>query len=115
MKIVYVAGPFSGPTRADVEANIRRAEILGLEVAKVGACPWIPHANTQHPDFESLQPYRFWIAATLEQLRRCDAVIFTPDWRRSNGARGEWQEATRLGKPIFLTVVELAEWLKAAS
>jgi hypothetical protein len=113
MKMVYCAGPFSGKTRADVEANIRRAELLGLEVAKLGACPWIPHANTQMAEFEHVQPYTFWIEATLMQMRVCDAVVFTSDWERSSGARGEHAEAERLGMPIFYDVESLGKWLNA--
>lgn len=111
MKLIYVAGPFSGPTRHDVQANIRRAELLGLEVARLGACPWIPHANTQLPAFEHVQPYEFWIRATLEQLRRCDAAIFLPDWQRSSGARGEHEDALKRGQPVFYTIEELRAWL----
>src|SRR5687767_6886277 len=44
--LVYVAGSFSAPTRAGVEANIHAAALRGLEVAKLGACPMIPHCNT---------------------------------------------------------------------
>lgn len=111
MILVYVSGPFTAPTRAGVEANIARAEALAVEVARLGACPICPHANTSHPSFESVQPYQFWIDATLEMMRRCDAVVFTPDWRTSRGAVGEHAEAVRLGMPVFETVEELAEWI----
>jgi hypothetical protein len=63
--IVYIAGPFSGATRADVERNIASAELAGLAVARMGAFPFIPHANTRHPAFEEAQPYDFWIAGTV--------------------------------------------------
>jgi hypothetical protein len=98
--LIYVAGPFS-PTAAQkeriaagviivrqaVEENILRAKRLGLEVAKLGACPWIPHANTDLPEFEHVQPYTFWIDVTAEQLRRCDAAIFTDDFAESSSSR----------------------------
>ncbi len=113
LPLVYVAGPFSGKTRADVEANIRRAEQLGLGVARLGAVPWIPHANTQLPEFEHVQPYQFWIAATLEQLRRCDAIIMTEDWQISSGARGEHADAIARGQPVFYSLAALGEWLQA--
>lgn len=77
--LVYVAGPFSAPTRAGVEANIARAVAVGLEVAKLGFMPVIPHANTAHPEFEKIQPYPFWISGTTEMLRRCDAMVMVPD------------------------------------
>ena len=111
-KLIYCAGPFSAPDRAGVEANILRMSLLGVEVAKLGACPMIPHANTAHPEFETVQPYQFWIAATLEQLRRCDAALCAEDWQRSSGARGENAEAIRLGMPVFYSLGELAAWLR---
>ncbi len=128
IKIVYVAGPFS-PTkkqkaeRADyiglsdkqfhrmcVEINIHRASLLGLEVAKLGLCPMIPHANTALPEFEDVQPYEFWIEANKEQLRRCDAVIFADGWRDSSGSVGEYELAQALATPTFKYISDLKTW-----
>lgn len=108
MRIVYVAGKFTAPTRAGVEANIAAAERVGLEVAHLGCMPLIPHTNTAHPGFELAQPYQFWIDGTLELLRRCDALITVSGWESSNGAKGEVVEAQRLGKPVFHSIAELA-------
>ena len=110
MKLIYVAGPFSAPTREGVEANIARAVRLGLEVARIGCMPVIPHANTAHPDFEMLQPYQFWIDGTIELLRRCHAVILTENWEISSGARAEKADAESRGQPVFFTVAELEKW-----
>jgi hypothetical protein len=115
MLLAYVAGPFTAPTREGVEANIRRAELLGVEVAKRGVCPVCPHANTAAPEYETSQPYSFWIEATLEIMRRCDVVVFTPDWTKSQGARGEFEEAARLGLPCFFSMQELDEWLEVVA
>jgi len=79
MKLVYVAGPFSGPTRNVVEANIRRAVEVGLEVAKAGFMPVVPHANTADPEYEKVQPYEFWIEGTTALLLLCDAMVVVPD------------------------------------
>jgi hypothetical protein len=113
--LIYCAGPFSAPTREGVEANIAAMELLGIEVAKLGALPVIPHANTQHPDFEHVQPYTFWIDGTLELMRRCDAVLCSPRWKESSGARGERDEAVSLGLPVFDSLAELADWLRGAT
>lgn len=111
VKLVYIAGPYSGADRGAVEANIRRAELLAIRVAELGAMPVCPHTNTSHPAFEHAQPYQFWIEGTLELLRRCDAVLVTADWERSSGARGEVTEAMRRGLRVFREVDDLAEWL----
>jgi hypothetical protein len=111
LPMTYVAGKFTGKTRGDVEQNIAAAVAVALEVARIGAFPVCPHANTSHPAFEELQPYTFWIDGTLELLRRCDAVVMVDNWRDSSGAKGEREEALKLGLPVFYSVSELGEWL----
>jgi|SRR6478609_6902665 len=124
---VYVAGPYS-PTRAQrfarspvtgeltkeqhrecVEENILIAKKLGVEVAKLGVTPIIPHANTDYPELEDVQPYEFWIRATAEQLRRCNAVIFAEEWEESKGSRGEHDVAVSDDIPRFFSVDELQQ------
>lgn len=109
MRVVYIAGPFRGPTAWDVERNVRRAEDLAYEVFQLGAMPMIPHANTRF--FHGQGPDAFWLEGTIALLRRCDAVLLTPDWQRSTGAQGERIEALSCGMPVFYEVPELAIWL----
>lgn len=110
MKVCYVAGKFRGATDAEVEANIRAAEALGLEVAKLGASTVIPHANTH--SFHKLIPEDFMLAATLELMRRCDALILVEGWQESAGTRDEMCEAHFLGLPVFYTLAGLKNWLE---
>ena len=105
MYTVYIAGPFRGADSWRVEQNIRRAEELAMAVAEVGFNPICPHTNTRF--FNGTLTDEFWLAATMETLRRCDAVLFTEDWRRSVGARAELEEARRLGIPEFFAVQDL--------
>jgi hypothetical protein len=109
--LVYVAAPFSAPTREGVEANIVQAVELGIEVAKLGACPIIPHANTAHPAFEQVQPYTFWIEATLALLRRCNALLAHPKWPHSRGATAEVADAIKRGQPVFYELEALRKWM----
>src|SRR5690349_14403982 len=99
IKLVYIAGPYRGATAWDRDQNIVRARQLGAEVVKRGALPVIPHSNTAHMD--GIAPDEFWLAGTLEQMRRCGAVLFTPDWKCSTGARAEQAEAERIALPQF--------------
>jgi hypothetical protein len=115
MRVIYVAGRFTGMDRACVQRNIAEAVAVGLDVARVGAVPLIPHSNTQHPNFESLQPYEWWIEATKELLRRCDGIIMVPGWEASKGACGELAEAQRLGLAVFMSIEELVERIGAKS
>jgi len=113
MKTVYIAGPFRGKTSWLVEENIRQAERVGLLVASMGAIPFIPHSMYRF--FNGERTDDFWIAATLELLRRSDALVLIKGWKDSTGSRGENEEAKRLGKPVFDLEVDglapLAEWI----
>lgn len=109
MRIVYIAGPYRGPTAWDIERNVRRAEERAFEVFQLGAMPMIPHANTRF--FHGQGSDSFWLEGTLELLRRCDALITVDDWHRSQGATGEVADAVIRGVPVFHTVPDLGEWL----
>lgn len=109
VKVVYVAGPYRGPNAWAVECNIRRAEELGMRVAELGAMPLMPHTNTRF--FNGTLDDRFWLLGALELMRRCDAVIFTKNWKRSSGSRDEHAEALRREMPVFYHPRELAQWL----
>lgn len=109
VKCVYVAGPFRGPTHWDVMRNVLRAEALNLDVWRLGAVGVCPHKNTEN--FDGLLTDSLWLAGTMEQLRRCDAMILVRGWRRSAGTRAEVAEATRLGIPVFQRLDELRAWL----
>lgn len=108
MMVVYVAGPFRGETPWQVELNVRRAEELALEVAKIGAMPLCPHTMTRH--FDKLLTDQFWLDGTLELLKRCDAVVLTARWQLSTGTKAEVESAVKQGKPVFDSVEELAIW-----
>ena len=111
MKIVYIAGPYRGPTAWDIERNVRRAEERAYEVFQLGAMPLVPHANTRF--FHGQGPDEFWIQGTLELLRRSDALILVDGWTRSTGARGEVVDAREHGMPVFQSIPDLAVWLGA--
>lgn len=110
MRVIYVCGRLRAATGWDVSRNIRAAEEIGFEVAKLGGMPLIPHANTAV--FSGTLTDEFWLEGTMELLRRCDAVITVPNWPSSAGARAEVDEAKKLGLPVFHAVWQLADWLK---
>jgi hypothetical protein len=113
MKLIYVAGPFRGPNSWVIECNVREAETMALEVARMGAVPLCPHSMTRF--FQGTLPDEYWLEATLEMLRKCDAVVFTARWSQSAGARAENEEAKRLGLPRFFAdhgLTALENWLQ---
>lgn len=110
MKVVYVAGPFRGPNAWEIEENIRRAERLALQVWRSGAAALCPHTNTRF--FQGAADDAVWLDGDLELLARCDAVILTPNWRESSGARAEHGFATSRGIPVFHEIRDLTDWMK---
>lgn len=111
MKVVYVAGPFRGRNAWEVEQNVRRAETLAREAWLFGAAVICPHANTRF--FDGSGPASLYLEGDLEILRRCDAVLLTPDWETSSGAKAEVLLARELGLPVLYEIKELEEWLKS--
>jgi Domain of unknown function (DUF4406) len=110
IECVYIAGPFRGKDHYVIFQNICRAEALSLEVWRLGHACFCPHLNTAH--FQDAAPDRVWMEGDLEILRRCDAVLMVPGWRKSKGARAERKLAKSMGMPVFEKIAELKRWLK---
>lgn len=110
MKVIYIAGPFRGPSSWDIEQNIRRAEELALEVWKRGAACLCPHTNTRF--FQGAAADDVWLKGDLEMLSRCDAVLTTADWKKSQGAWAEVEFAIARNIPVFEKIEMLSQYLK---
>ena len=108
MKVIYIAGPYRAPTAWGIALNVRSAERVGLEVARAGAMPLIPHANTAH--FHGECTDELWVDGTLEMLRRCDAAVFLPGWHHSTGSCGEWAECDRRHMPRLDLERDRLDW-----
>lgn len=116
LPLIYIAGPFRGPTPYAVRKNIEAARDIGLTVAYHGGYPIIPHTMTG--DFDKQLTDEFWLEGTMEMLRRCDAILLGHRWNLSTGARAERDEAERLKLPIFYSnnlewERQLADWVLA--
>lgn len=105
MLIVYVAGPFYGPSDWDRQENIRRARVAGLEVARMGCYPFVPHSNTCY--YFGTLPESFWVDGCLEMVARCDSILVLPGYLESKGTQLEMARATELGKQTFLRLEDL--------
>lgn len=106
--VIYVAGAYRARTRQAVELNIQAARAVGLLCCQKGWSPVVPHANTGHLD--ALDPTigdQFWLDATMELLRRCDALVLVPGWERSKGTRAEIAEAQVRGIPVYYSEHDL--------
>ncbi len=119
MKKVYLAGKFRGKTKWDVAWNIRRMEVAGLEVAKLGAVPVIPHSMFGNFDGELTDEY--WLEATKDLMLVCDGLYipYAADLVSSQGTQGELEEARRINMKVFVGDIKkstawflLESWVK---
>jgi hypothetical protein len=94
--LVYIAGPFRGPTPLAVRRNVEAARDLGLLVAAAGGYPVIPHTMTA--EFDKQLTDQFWLDGTMELLKRCDAIVCSENWEWSKGAQAElgWARGAKL-------------------
>ena len=111
MRVVFISGPYRDTSEYRVEQNIRQAEKLALAAWELGAAVHCPHKNTSR--FGGALPDDVWLRGDLEILARCDAVLCTPDWRRSVGATAEVDLAKRIGLQVFESIEELRTWLSS--
>lgn len=111
MIVVYIAGPFRGPSAWAIEQNIRRAEELALAVWRSGMAALCPHTNTRF--FQGAAADHVWLDGDLELLKRCDAVLLVPGWERSQGAMAERAHAFEWNLPVFEDFEQLQEWQSA--
>ena len=109
MKLIYLAGPYRAATERQKTKNIEAAIDMGIELCRHGLYPVIPHANTRDFDLYTDQTPEFFLEGTMEQMRRCDAVLFSGDWQVSEGCLAEFVEAERMAIPHFLSLKELLE------
>jgi hypothetical protein len=108
--VVFVTGPYSAPTRAGVEANIRKAVEIGRKLFQKGYYPIVPHLlvkeyyeperNSATFGYEPLMKYTIAIA------QKCDILL---RYESSPGADRERRLAESLGIPVYLDVDDLPD------
>lgn len=102
--LVYVAGPYAATALRTRDAHIRCARAAAELILAAGGYPVTPHLLTGGMEDIPGMPQRpdaYYYDATLELMRRCDAVVMIPGWRESRGATAEHAEAQRLGLPVY--------------
>ena len=109
MKVVYLAGPYRAESEFGVHRNIHDAELIAIEVWRMGAACICPHKNTAY--FGGSLPDSTWLEGDLELVRRSDAVLLLADWESSSGARAEKSLAGQLGIPVLYDLSGLGIWL----
>lgn len=115
--VIYVAGPFRAkpilgqtqPNQWEQEQNIRRAEAIALEVWRKGHAAICPHTNTRY--YQGSCPDDTWLIGDLAIIERCDGVLLTPDWEKSEGARNERLHADAMDIPYSTDLNELIDMI----
>ena len=110
MAVVYIAGPYRGKDAWEVEQNIRRVEETAFLLAANGFIPLSVH--TMYRFFDRTLTDEFWLEATMELMRRCDAVLLVGNHRHSEGSVAEVAEANRLGIRVFETFHALCLYIQ---
>ncbi len=90
--IVYIAGPVTGIEDGN-RAMFDQAESW---LAEQGAIPLNPSVL---PD--GLRSHQAYMNICMPMLREAEAVLMLPGWHRSAGAKMEYDEARRIGMPIY--------------
>ena len=97
--VIYIAGPYRGPSEAVVFCNIIFARDMAMEVWKLGAIPLCPHLNSML--MGGVVPDQDFLDGDLVLLDRCDAVYAIRGWQQSAGAKREVEFANSKGIPVF--------------
>lgn len=107
--LVYVAGPYSAPTPAEVQANVDRAIDAGNRLMDAGLRVRVPHlSHYQHA--RKARPYEEWMAIDFAEVRECDVLLRMPG--ESSGAMREVDYALSLGMPVFWSEERLVMWAR---
>lgn len=110
MILIFVAGPYTAPTPEAIEANIKRCELLAMEVQALGCGAVCPNSMGRHWNGED--PTRDQVMASAKlALSRCDAIIVAEGWQNSTGTKEEIVEADKLGLKVLYSLDELKAWL----
>jgi hypothetical protein len=102
-KVVFVAGPYTAPTKVETQVNVETALAAALNLRRYGFVPLVPHllhyldAYNRKTVGEEV-PYEDWMDITLEYVRRSDAVYVVDT---SPGASREIALAEELKIPVF--------------
>jgi hypothetical protein len=106
--LIYVAGPYTGSDRREIDRNVSRAIDVGIEIFNKGHFPYVPHltdlVDKRAKELGKELSWGDFMAWDAPWLRVCDALLFVGE---SRGANIELEEAKRLGKTIFYSSSEV--------
>ena len=101
---IYIACRLSAPHPIEYIVNLRQSFKVAAEVWRKGHYPFVPGFDFflyLELDGEYGAGGRLPYEASLEWLRRCDALLVVNGLKDSRGVRTEYEEARRLGMKIY--------------
>lgn len=105
---IYVAGPYSGRDREEIDINVNKAVDAGIEIFLKGHFPYVPHltdlVDSRAKETGKELNWHDFIQWDMPWLKVCDALLYLGS---SYGADLELEEAKRLRKRIFYSVEEV--------
>jgi hypothetical protein len=115
---IYVAGiltpkgPNSTHPAIDYLLNVRNMIRASMDVLFAGYDPFCPALDFQF--FLSLREGERITEPMIKRysksmLEACEAVVLTPNWRKSEGTIAEIEHAEKMGIPVFESLEELRE------
>lgn len=100
LKVLFVSGPYRGPSARETVLNCRMAEAVAAQLWRLpGVCVVTPHLNSFL--LSGIAPESHFLDGYMELVTRSDAMVMTPNWRVSEGARAERQLALQRTLPVF--------------
>ena len=106
---IYVAHRYSGDT-LETLSNIGRAVETGVEIAKRGHYPFVPHLDCLIAiQSKGCLPLDYYYKSSMAFLQVCDA-IYIVDWKdidTSKGVKAEYEWALANKMPIYYNLDEL--------
>ncbi len=112
--VVFIAGPYSAPTNAGIEKNIRVAEKVALALAKAEIFFICPHLNSAHFDSKIQTSDSYYYKLYLKILERtADVILVLPGYQRSTGTLNEIKAARQADKLVYFINgdPEKTDWL----
>lgn len=109
MKVIYIAGPYTGTDVYDTHMNIQEAEYYAAAVWEHGGAALCPHKNTAYMD--GITSYDKFLEGCIEMMRRCDAVWLMLNWEESKGAVREMEVAKAENLKVLKNQYEVVQFL----
>ena len=110
MKLLYLAAPYTDPSRLQRESRANLASIAAACLIErhedVAVYSPITHGHQVERYMEVRRTHAFWMRQCFAMFEYCDALAILPlhGWRKSSGVQQEIIRAKHLGMPIKLVL-----------